>query len=316
MWLALRGTDYGAVTSSIREARPAWLVLAMVGFAGTFLAFAARWRWLLRPFGEFRFGEVLVMTVAGAALSNVVPGRPGEALRAYWAGRAKGISSATCFGTVVVDRMSDVLCLVALLLVAFPFVAHPAWLDGLMVGGIGLALVALVVLIASWWRTHSAGRGPAASNQASPSSRTRRHLRAFARGLAPVTTRRDLAAVSMFALLAWVSWGIGAWACAKAIGPSLSLVDVIFLTAIVNLGLAVPSSPGFVGTLQWLVVTALSTVSIGRSEAFAVSVLLHVMAVVPVTLVGLLVATRFAGGLSGAIRGLGRPAGLPPVESA
>jgi uncharacterized membrane protein YbhN (UPF0104 family) len=60
---------------------------------------------------------------------------------------------------------------------------------------------------------------------------------------------------------------------------------------VVNLGSALPSSPGFVGTYQWLVVAALELFSVARSDAFAVSVLLHAAWYVPTTLAGLVLAT-------------------------
>jgi len=56
---------------------------------------------------------------------------------------------------------------------------------------------------------------------------------------------------------AWLSWALAAILAAKAVGVELSLVEALFVTAALNLGVAIPSSPGFVGTYQWLGVSAL-----------------------------------------------------------
>ena len=53
------------------------------------------------------------------------------------------------------------------------------------------------------------------------------------------------------------------------------------MTGLVNLGTAVPSSPGFVGTYQWLCVSALGLFGVGRAEAFAFRSLLQAAWFVP-----------------------------------
>jgi uncharacterized membrane protein YbhN (UPF0104 family) len=70
------------------------------------------------------------------------------------------------------------------------------------------------------------------------------------------------------------------------VGISPGFLALVFLTAVVNLGVSIPSSPGFVGTYQWLCVSTLSIFSVRRSDAFAFAVLLHAMSLIPVTLVG------------------------------
>ena len=58
-----------------------------------------------------------------------MPGRPGDFLRAHWLGRAAGSSRTRALGTVVVDRASDVLVLVAALGSSLLFVGHEvSWL--------------------------------------------------------------------------------------------------------------------------------------------------------------------------------------------
>jgi uncharacterized membrane protein YbhN (UPF0104 family) len=100
--------------------------------------------------------------------------------------------------------------------------------------------------------------------------------------------RRDAAVVGALSLAAWASWASGAWLIASSLGIGLSPLEAVFVTAIVNLGVAIPSSPGFVGTYQWLCVAALGALAVGRADAFAFSVLLHAAWFVPTSAAGLL----------------------------
>ena len=72
----------------------------------------------------------------------------------------------------------------------------------------------------------------------------------------------------------------------RSLGVELNPLQCVFITAVVNLGVAIPSSPGFVGTYQWLAVAGLGVVDVARDEALAFSFLLHASWYVPTTLVG------------------------------
>ena len=50
--------------------------------------------------------------------------------------------------------------------------------------------------------------------------------------------------------------------------------------------MAIPSSPGFVGTYQWLAVSSLGLFDVERQDALAFSLLLHASWYVPTTIVG------------------------------
>jgi uncharacterized membrane protein YbhN (UPF0104 family) len=107
----------------------------------------------------------------------------------------------------------------------------------------------------------------------------------FLRGLADLDPRGALLAF-LLTLLAWCGYALTAWATGQAIGIDLSALSVIMLAAVINLGIAIPSSPGFVGTYQWLAIATLEPYGFARTTAFAYSVLLHAITLIPPTLVG------------------------------
>jgi hypothetical protein len=105
-------------------------------------------------------------------------------------------------------------------------------------------------------------------------------------GLAEPLGRRRLARAAVLSLVAWSAWAAAAILVARSVGIELGVLDALFVTAIVNLGVAIPSSPGFVGTYQWLAVQSLAVLDIGNEDALAFSILLHAAWYVPTTLVG------------------------------
>ncbi len=93
-------------------------------------------------------------------------------------------------------------------------------------------------------------------------------------------------------VLVWVLWAAAAWLVAGSVGLSLTPLELVFITTVINLGAALPSSPGFIGTFQWLSVASLGLFGVGRTDAFAFSILMHAIWYVPTTCVGALIAVR------------------------
>jgi uncharacterized protein (TIRG00374 family) len=279
LWLAVRNADADAVWATVRDADLGLVALAIGSFAIVYLLQAVRWRRIAATpaVSVPRFYE---MTVTGVAVNNVLPGRIGDFLRARWLGRDARIPYGTAFGTVILDRAFDVVVLVGLLIVGISAVASSAWLWQLAAAGSVLVLGIAVVLLFS--RVYIGKR-----------DRDRRE-RGLVRGLVRDTVerlaepfgRRHIVIWLGLSTFAWSMWAVAAYLVARSLGIELSLTDALFVTAVVNLGSAVPSSPGFVGTYEWLGVAALGLLGVDHESALAFTILTHAAWYVPTTLFG------------------------------
>jgi uncharacterized protein (TIRG00374 family) len=287
----------------VQGVKPAPLLGAVVCMAGVYWLQAARWRKIAHTgASQLRFVE---MVVAGVAVNNVLPGRIGDLLRARWVSRG-AFSYGRGVATVVFDRGFDLVVLLTFLLATLPLVTDESWVDRIVVGAvIAVALLGLGIVAArAYTRRRPGGR------------RHRNLVRRFARdvldGLSEplgVTRTQELVLLSV---AAWLTWALGAYLVARSVGVELTMLQAIFVTAALNLGVAIPSSPGFVGTYQWLGVSALALFGVPKDSALAYAIVLQAVWYVPTTLVGLGLL------LSGTTRRWSRrPAAIPsPVPEA
>jgi uncharacterized membrane protein YbhN (UPF0104 family) len=280
LWLAVRNADLDEVWSVLGDADLGLVALAVAAIGAVYAGQAARWRAIARTpeVSTARFGE---MVVSGVAVNNVLPGRVGDLLRARWLQLAARIQGGRALATVFVDRAFDVLALVVFLAVSLPFVADAEWLRRIAMGGLFL-LVALALVLAGARiytrrrpRDRKSGRGL-----------LRRVARDTVEGLADPIGRLRAVGLTGMSLGAWAMWALAAWLVARSLGIELSPVEVVFCTAVVNLGVAIPSSPGFIGTYQWLGVSALALFDVPTEQALAFSILLQAVWYVPTLLVG------------------------------
>ena len=282
LWLAFRDADVDAVSRALREAEAGPVAFAAMGFGGVYAFQSSRWRRIAST-PDLRLARFYEMTVSGVAVNNVLPGRVGDLLRARWLGLAAHMPAGRAFGTVVLDRACDLVVLVALLAIGIAAVASSEWLVRLAAGGLLVVTAFGAVLLFARVYTGRRARG----------RRSRGLLRRLVRDAVevlaePLGRRRPVVWLGL-SLGAWVTWAAAADLIARSLDIDLSIADALFVAAVLNLGSAIPSSPGYVGTYEWLGVASLGLLDVSNESALAFTILLHATWYVPTTLGGGLV---------------------------
>jgi hypothetical protein len=118
-WLAYRGQNFERLMKCISEAQWGWIVGAVALSAVGHYSRAVRWRLLLEPFGYRLKDSNLFMSVMVMYLANMGIPRSGELVRCGVVSKYEGVPFSRCFGTVVTERVADVVVLVILSIFVF-----------------------------------------------------------------------------------------------------------------------------------------------------------------------------------------------------
>ncbi len=250
---------------------------------------AERWYELLRYNGAQprRLDAYGLLAVANFG-NNILPARAGDALRVLLIAPRAQTDARTAIGTIVAERVLDVVVLVGL----FVVLAYGV-LGGIDVPSAGrLVFAALLVaaLIAAGaaaaWVLHRRG-----------------HLRRVIAFVAPMAeaTRRLRSNHGMqllgitFAIwmLEWIAW----WLTARAVGLDLAVVEVGYLMGLASVFALIPSGPGYVGTFDAAVVFGVRALERTGAQALSYVLLLRFVVTVPITLIGLVVLVAGYGGI-------------------
>ena len=279
LWLAVRNADLDAVGHALADAEfgPVALAVGAIGFGYGFQA--ARWKRIAdTPSVPLR--SFYAMLIGALACNNVLPVRIGEFLRAGWLSRDARISGGRAFGSVVLDRICDVVVLALLFAIGVQAVASADWLVRLGVGAllavIGIAIV--LVLARLYMRRRRAER--------SERGRLLTVLRETVEMLGEPIGRHRAATWLVFTVCTWILSSVAATLVGRALGIDLSPLEAVFVTSALALGVAIPSSPGYIGTYQLIGVEALGLLDVPASQALAFSILMQATWYVPTTLVG------------------------------
>lgn len=126
LWLSLRGLKVGEGENKSEFILNAWrnanktflLLMALTAFVSHVLR-AERWRILLQPTGNrVSLGNSFLSLMVGYLVNLAIP-RGGEVSRCYNLYKLENAPVEVSFGTVVVERLVDLLCLVLLIAISF-----------------------------------------------------------------------------------------------------------------------------------------------------------------------------------------------------
>ena len=300
--------DRSTIGDVLRTANYAYVAPSLVFYFIALYLRTFRWRFLLRTIiGESR-RPIFPVVVVGYMANNLIPVRIGEVVRSYYLSLREDISTAGAFGTVAVERASDVLAL--LFFVALAWTAVPVSgafgevSDNVPGGAITLAaagllpflLVAGVVVVVSVMSRANALELAARILAPVPSKVRSRALSLIGnllQGLTVVSSPKALFYVFLMSLPIWLMEA--AMYGTIAIGFDLnSMFDgnlefvaaILVFTAAANLAGIVPSSAGSWGPFDFFGALALVALGLSDGLASAYAITVHVALWVPPTLLG------------------------------
>ncbi len=294
MYLALRKVDYEQMVQAFKKA-DYWMILP--GLALLFFSHwlrSVRWRFLLNPVSRPPVSTLYSALLIGYMANTFLPAHLGEFLRAIVVGKKHEVSGSAVFGTIVMERIIDVITLFLLLaftMIVFPF---PAWVEKSgyisLFGVLGLFSILLGLKIQRQRTTQMINRitGFVPQKWREKFFIT---MDSFLNGITPLQRKRDYILVTVLSLIIWACYGIifqiFFYAFDFVVNYDLPWITAWVLLVITTFAILVPSSPGYVGTYHYLCALALGLFGVPNSPALSFAFVLHGINFIPILFVGL-----------------------------
>jgi hypothetical protein len=336
LWLVFRNVQWVELGAAIQAVD--WTILALAAFVALLdqVVRGVRWRVFLVPVGRVSAADSFSFLSIGALANVVLPLRAGEIIRAVLLGEKRQLSKSAVFGTVVVERLFDVLMLVAMALVLLAAMPIPLPVKQTV---IVLGVAGLLVLLAMWWavgqlsddRDSRLARQAKALGQrlAGPPEQPRQLLgidlgkwlrkgwlmaQSFVAGLGVVRTPRLAASGAAYTVLAWGASLAYIWLVLRACHLNLPWTASLMVLVLVNFGAAIPSSPGGLGVVHLLAIAALTPWNVPPSQALTFAIMVHATVLAVMVGVGLACLWWEGMGISQLAGARGQPAAAVAID--
>ena len=299
MYLAFRGVSFDDLWASLQNVDYFWVSLLLPITIISHWLRAVRWAYLLSPVKEdISHHKLFSAVMIGFMVNNVLP-RVGEVMRAFAVGRSEGISKTTAFGTVVVERIIDMVTFLFILCIVLfispnaldPFfddvsAVRPLFLVGsVLFFGIfallffkGETLFSLLNILKRFVPTRFVGK-------------YEKLVEAFLTGFG-VSKRHDkLAMIIILSLLIYFFYALSLYvpfyAFSVIADKNLGFGAAVILLMISTMAFALPA-PGALGTYHSFLTAALMGLyGVDRFTALSFSIITHEAGYIITTVVGL-----------------------------
>ncbi|MFW5941739.1 MAG: lysylphosphatidylglycerol synthase transmembrane domain-containing protein [Chloroflexota bacterium] len=274
--------DLQTLTETLRQTSPGWLLLTFVLINVGLVVRAYRWLVLLRGLDvNIKLSRLTALYYVGTFFNSFLPTSfGGDVMRIVEV--ARDVPGGVAAGTVILDRLTGLLMLFIMALLALPF--RPAnFPDSLLWLVVGVSVAGLVTgavllegsLIVRFDRWLPAPLSPTGS---SPVSRVLRAVNAV--GWSAVSRALLISLMFNLILVAW--W----WTSARALGYNLPLTFLLLVIPILSITLLVPAVGGFgpreaVATVLFNGSLAATGTSLPSGTGFALSALVFLLERLP-----------------------------------
>lgn len=287
-----------------------WVALGIAFDVLSYIVQAARWKLLLAPFGRVKIQDAMRAIFAGLFANLIFPLRPGEVLRAYLLSKAEDIGFGTVVGSVLVERLIDLVVTTAGLAVMSLFVPLPARFRH-AADGLGIATLVLLGLFIAMilYIEFRFGGDP---RRMSGGRRMPGKLMSALIGLHAMGTSPSFYPAVFTSLLMPFCQVLALWAMMKSYGMGLPFLAAVVVLLVINLGVSLPNAPANVGAYQFFCVLGLSIFEMEKTTATGFSIFAFLMLTLPFLFLGFYAVVR--SGLS--IRSMREQVSRLPSEAA
>jgi len=265
-----------------------WLLVVCFAFMLSNISRAFRWNQLIEPLGyKPRVFNTFFATMIGYMVNLALP-RAGELARPATVTQYEKVPIEKLVGTIVVDRIFDVLMLLivtgltfitqfnhlydflfgegkpkaeCLVPVAAPEPSAIPWFS-LLIGAVVIGLIGLLILFVKWDSIKDTAIAKKVINL----------IKNFVDGLKTVLQLKRPGMFVAHTIFIWIMYYLMMYLCFFAYGPTAGLSPLAGLLAFTfgTFGMVIPS-PGGMGTYQIAVTAALVVYGIAEADAFAYS---------------------------------------------
>jgi uncharacterized protein (TIRG00374 family) len=288
-YIAFRDINLSEAWHGLRSSNYWWLLGAVAAFGLGNLARSLRWRSLFARDRRPPLGPVANAMMVGYLYNNILPARAGEAARVVVLTQRSSSPPTEIVGTIVLERLYDVLGILVIFFAAEPWMPHVSWFGDAALAA--FVLTALIVVVAAVLTIHGdrpvrlllrpLGRLPLFSGE-----RLEQTVTELTHGLSGLRHRGVALEAFLWTLAAWILTALCAYLVSLAFHLGLPLSCGVLVAVAVGLGMILPSPPAAVGVFEAAALIALKAYNIPHSSALPYALALHLLNFVPFVAIG------------------------------
>lgn len=271
---ALEDFNYTLFIGSLKNANYLFIISSILLLIIIIFLRSLRWKLLFTK--QLKINDLYKSQLIGYMGNNIFPLRLGELLKALFLEKKSKISKYEIIGTVILERVLDLIGLIILFLILLNFsIIELVSSDSIKVIYFLLIFASLSIILSFNLNKIKNFKFKNSSFQI---------IDDIISGFSTINKSNFLLSI-FYTILIWLSYIIVVYLVQKSMYLNLSFIQCILLLFLSSLVLMIPSMPGNIGTFEGSVVYTL--LLFGIKDDFGFAFILHAVSFIPYTLLGL-----------------------------
>ena len=288
-YVALSGVNFEEAWRALRTSDYLWLVPALLALGLSMGARALRWRSLFAPGRRPPLGAVSNAMMIGYLYNNILPARSGEVARVVVLNKRSSAQPVEIAGTVVLERLYDVVGILVIFFVAAPWLAPVSWLEtaAIAAGVLAVAIVVTTLVLALGGERplrlllRPLRRWPRFTEE-----RMERTVAELMNGLSGLRHPGVALLGGFWTIVAWMLTAVVAYLVSLAFPLHVPFACGVLVTVAVGIAMILPSPPAALGVYEGAALIGMKAYGLSHTAALPYALVLHLVNFVPFIVVG------------------------------
>jgi uncharacterized protein (TIRG00374 family) len=290
VYLSIRGIDFQGVADGFRTIRYGYVLPAVAMIFLMQVLRSYRWGLILSPIAKIDQLSLFSVTSVGFLAIIAIPARLGELARPYLITKKSCLKMSSALGTIVVERVLDILTVLIISAFVVFFTPLPTWLvrSSILLLLATLALLSFMILIIAKREATLRVLGPLIGKlPARYAGGLNRLICHFLEGFQIMVDPALLFSVTGLSIFIWLMDVFAIYLLFLAFGFQLPVAAAFVLMIILMIGIAIPTAPGFIGNWHYFSILGLSLFNIPKTDALTFAIIYHFLSIGILIVLGL-----------------------------
>ena len=224
--------------------------------------------------------ELAHLCITTSALNIVLPARVGDIFRAFYIGQKYKTDKVKIFGTVMFERIFDVMVIFTFLLIGICiYHRNPIAVKLCLCAGICVIIGIILTLFAYKF-----------SNKAEDicSSFIKRSCNSFFKGFEIIESPKDMLSAILTSFGIWIFECLNFYIVIAGFGLNIHWSVTLFIIGFIALACMIPSTSVYVGPYQIAIIYAFSMYNTEREQALAISIVEQSVVIITTSIIALI----------------------------
>lgn len=285
------------------DLRNLWVIVPV--YVSTLYLRGVRWKYLLLnnpKYSSYNLGAVFTV---GSMLNIFLPARAGDVYRAYYLGANKEESKMKLFGSIILERTMDGICVFLILFAAIILYCKQAWILNLsyFIGLLFIGSFVVFYLIFKFNKIDSICHKLVQVSKKLPDvlatpvikgiEWSNIHANSFMGGFEVLNSFKYTFASFAMSIIIWLIECYVAFLIINSFHLHLGFSAALFVISLISFSTMIPSTSVFLGPYQYAYILALGIYGIDKSSALAISTVHQGILMIILSVIGSIYLLKF-----------------------